>query len=113
MFASSGAAAGVMRTPAAGRPLDITDRMVMRLVADMPAFALSLNGPSKVAPAASSITSPGFAASIAACRFPPAGTLIVAAALGRGRNRARARHSPTGKLRFKRTLLFCVVESAA
>jgi hypothetical protein len=51
MLASRGAAAGVMRWPEAGKPLAAAERIVIRLVALMPLFALSLNGPLKVAPA--------------------------------------------------------------
>src|SRR5215217_1555269 len=107
MLASNGAAAGVMRTPAAGSPDDPALRIVILADSDIPAFARSLNGPLKVAPGASSMTSPGFAASIAAWRLPPAATLMVAAALVRGSKRARATHSPTGTIRFKATPLMC------
>jgi hypothetical protein len=48
----------------------------MKLV---PPFARSLYGPVNVAPACRTIVSPGFAASMAACRSPPAFTVRVAA----------------------------------
>ena len=68
--------------------------MVIPLVALMPLFARSLNGPSNVAPACSSMTSPGWAASIAACRLPPAFTMIVAAALVRGTDQHKSETQP-------------------
>ena len=46
---------------------------------ESPDLAGKVKGPVYVAPASRTIVSPGTALLIAACRFPPAGTTIVAA----------------------------------
>src|SRR5262245_6583831 len=78
ILASNGADAGVMRTDAGGSDVSgVEDRMTIGVVT--PGLLGSTKLPTKVAPAASTMTSPFWAALIAACRSPPAGTLMVAA----------------------------------
>src|SRR5689334_19401705 len=65
---------------------------------EVPPFARSLNGPVKVAPAWRTIVSPGLAASIAACRLPPAPTVIVAALPARASSTTAPRHRPIARM---------------
>jgi hypothetical protein len=105
ILASSGAADLSMRTPAAGSDESgVDERMTIGVV---PLFARSLNGPSNVAPACKTIVSPGFAASIAAWRLPPALTVSVAAEADHAVDAANAiaRHNSTGCHLFKTLLL--------
>src|SRR4051794_39842300 len=76
IFARPGALAGDTRPPSPGKPLSPPVRIVIIAV---PLFGGSVTPPANVAPGASAIVSPETALSIACCRFPPAGTVIVAA----------------------------------
>src|SRR5215472_1115817 len=80
-----------MRVPGGGRLVSgADDRITMK--AD-PLFARSRKLPVNVAPAASVMLSPGWAASIAACRSPPAVTAIVRPGGGGGVTSTMARGS--------------------
>src|SRR5437773_6526196 len=74
---SCGAYDGSIRTAGPGSAAsEAADRIVM---VPVPCFAGSTKLPVKVAPACSRIVSPGCAASMAACRLPPAETETTAA----------------------------------
>src|ERR1051325_11156224 len=71
-----------MRVPAEGSDESgVAERIVMNAP---PPFAGRVKLPVKTAPAARRIVSPGRAASMAACRFPPAPTEMVAARAAHG-----------------------------
>src|SRR5262249_61963632 len=92
MVGSAGAWAGVRRVPGGGGLVSgADDRITMK--AD-PLFARSRKLPVNVAPAASVMLSPGWAASIAACRSPPAVTAIVRPGGGGGGTSTMARGRP-------------------
>src|SRR2546425_12304828 len=67
--------AGVARVPGGGRLL--SGALVRTVIQPAPALVGRVNGPWNVAPAGRVITSPGWAASSAAWRLPPAGTAMV------------------------------------
>src|SRR5882672_9096226 len=93
-----------MRWPSAGSELfGAADRIVILAV---PLFARSLIGPSNTPLGSTMIVSPGCAASIAAWRLPPTGTVIVAAPAPRANSRDIARDSPTAPNFFKRILQY-------
>src|SRR6185295_179810 len=95
---------GSMRAPAAGSELSAAaDRMT---ILPVPLFARSLMGPSNTPFGSTMIVSPGFAASTAACRLPPALTVIIAAETPRANSRVMARDSPTAPNFFKRILQY-------
>src|SRR5262245_15771639 len=74
-FAILGASPGRARVPGAGKLWSgVSVRITMY---PLPGLFGSVNGPVKDAPAARVITSPGWAASIACCRSPPAATATV------------------------------------
>src|SRR5258705_2931044 len=66
---------GLTRVPGGGRLL--SGALVRTVIQPTPALLGSVNGPRKVAPACSVITSPGCAALSAAWKSPPAGTVMV------------------------------------
>src|SRR5882724_8673475 len=74
-FGMTAAYEGLTRVPGGGRLL--SGALVRTVIQPTPALLGSVNGPWKVAPACSVIISPGCAASSAAWRSPPAGTVMV------------------------------------
>ena len=77
MRANAAAVAGVTRSASPGSVA--SGRSLRTVIMVSPVFTGSVKLPVKVAPGARRISSPGCAASSAACRLPPAGTVTTAA----------------------------------